>query len=293
MYIPTAYNPAAAGEGELMKVAGLHRMQFVNIQNAPMTTYFTLSSPFTIGKTHHGVGVRFMNDMYGLFTNQSLHLQYAYRQKIGKGYLGIGADLGFINVGFKGDSINLGQMKDEYHDSSDPAVPTSSVSDMHFDLGVGLYYSTSNWWIGASYSHLTQPVMDWSTGTGDNQQEYKVLGTMYLIGGYSYRLKSNKDWQLKPSAMLMSDFHSWDLNLTMLCDYKERYRWGLGYRVMGSVNVLVNIDIINGLSLGYTCELPTNKLMIESFGSHELYLAYGFNILKPKRNNRYKSVRFL
>ena len=37
MYMPTAYNPAAAGEGDLMKVAGAHRMQYVDITNAPMT----------------------------------------------------------------------------------------------------------------------------------------------------------------------------------------------------------------------------------------------------------------
>ena len=101
MFMPTAYNPAAAGEGDLMKVAGLHRMQYVNITNAPMTTYFSFSSPFVIGKTRHGAGVRFMNDRYGLFTNQALHIQYAYRHKIGKGYLSAGVDMGFVNVGFK------------------------------------------------------------------------------------------------------------------------------------------------------------------------------------------------
>ena len=38
MYMQTAYNPAAAGEGGLMKVAGMHRMQYVDITNAPMMT---------------------------------------------------------------------------------------------------------------------------------------------------------------------------------------------------------------------------------------------------------------
>ena len=38
MYMPTAFNPAAAGEGDLMKVAGMHRMQYVDITNAPMST---------------------------------------------------------------------------------------------------------------------------------------------------------------------------------------------------------------------------------------------------------------
>ena len=96
-----------------------------------------------------------------------------------------------------------------------------------------------------------------------------------------------------PSAMLQTDFRSWDLNLTMLAQVVERYRFGLGYRIAGSVNVILGVDIINGLQLGYTFELPANGLIRETYGSHELYLAYGFNILKPKRTNKYKSVRYL
>ena len=293
MYLPTAYNPAAAGEGDLMKVAGAHRMQFVDISNAPMSTWFSFTSPFVIGKTHHGAGVRFLNDRYGLFTTQSLYAQYAYRQKLGNGYLSVGVDLGFVNVGFKGDSVNLGKMEDDYHESGDEAVPTGSKSGMKFDMGVGLYYSTPTWWVGASYSHLTQPKIEWSDATVGAGQEVTLVGTMYIVGGYHFRLKNFREWVLTPSAMVMTDFASWDVNLTLMCDYKDRYRWGLGYRIMGSVNILLGIDVISGLQIGYSCELPTNKLLLESYGSHEIYLAYGFDILKPKRTNKYKSIRYL
>lgn len=288
MYMPTAYNPAAVGDGDLMKVAGMHRMQFVDITNAPMSTWFTFCSPFVIGKTRHGAGVRFLNDRFGLFSTQSLYAQYAYRQKLGNGYLSIGLDLGFVNVGFKGDSINLKEMGDEYHEPTHESVPTGNKSGMKFDMGIGLYYSTPTWWVGASYSHLTRPTIEW-----DEYTEVTLVGTMYVTGGYHFRLKDHKEWMLTPSAMVMSDFISWDVNLTLMCDYKDRYRWGLGYRIAGSVNILLGVDIITGLQLGYSCELPTNKLLLESYGSHEIYLAYGFDILKPKRTNKYKSIRYL
>ena len=293
MYLPMAYNPASVGEGDLMKVAGVHRMQYVDITNAPMSTWFSFSSPFVIKKTSHGAGVRFLNDRYGLFTTQSLYGQYAYRQKLGKGYLSAGVELGFVNLGFQGDSVNLSKMGDEYHEANDEAVPMRSKSGMKFDFGVGLYYCTPLWWVGASYSHVLQPAVDLSDGTDGMQKEVTLRGTMYVTGGYRFRLKNYKEWVLTPSAMVMSDFASWDVNLTMMCDYKDRYRWGLGYRIMGSVNILLGIDIISGLQLGYSCELPTNKLLLESYGSHEIYLAYGFDILKPKRTNKYKSIRYL
>jgi len=293
IYLPTAYNPAAVGEGDLMKVAGMHRMQYVDIVNAPMSTWFSFSSPFLIKKTSHGAGIRFLNDRYGLFTNQSLYAQYAYRQKLGKGYLSAGVELGFVNVGFKGDSVNLSKMGDDYHETSDEVVPTGSKSGMKFDIGVGLYYCTPTWWVGASYSHILRPTVDLSDGGDGQQKEVTLAGTMYVSGGYHFRLKNYREWVLTPSAMVMSDFVSWDVNMTLMCDYKERYRWGLGYRILGSVNILLGIDIISGLQLGYSCELPTNNLLLESYGSHEIYLAYGFDILKPKRTNKYKSIRYL
>ena len=295
MFMQATYNPAAAGEGDMMRVLGSHRMQFTGIMDAPMTTYFSFSSPFVIGKTRHAAGVRFMSDEFGLFSNQSLYGTYAYKFRLGKGYLSIGADLGFINLSFAVDSINLdniAQIEDNaYHTATDDAIPTGGgeegVSGMSFDMGVGVYYSAPTWWAGVSYSHLLNPKLEW----GD-RAEVGVRGTLYAAGGYNWRL-SNKNWVLMPSAMLQTDFAAWDLNLTVLAQVNNRFRFGMGYRIAGSVNLLFAMDIVNGLELGYTYELPANGLIRESYGSHELYLAYGFNILKPKRTNRYKSVRYL
>ena len=296
MFMRSVYNPAAVGEGDLMRVYGSHRMQFTGIMDAPMTTNFSFSSPFVIGKTSHAAGVRFMNDRFGLFSNQSFYVEYAYRIKLGKGYLSVGADLGFINLSFAVDSVNLKDVADlvkdhAYHNATDNAIPEASgqngVSGMGFDLGVGVYYSTPTWWAGVSYGHVTQPRLQWS-----DKAEVEVRGTFYAAGGYNWRLRDKK-WVLMPSAMLQTDFAGWDVNLTMLAQLNNRYRFGLGYRIAGSVNILLGMDIINGLQVGYTYELPANGLIRESYGSHELYLAYGFNVLKPKRTNRYKSVRYL
>jgi type IX secretion system PorP/SprF family membrane protein len=226
--------------------------------------------------------------------NQSLYLEYAYKIQIGKGVLSIGADVGFLNLSFAVDSVDTGAGQDEYHDEVDSAIPSVSggsekgASGMGFDMGVGVYYTAPRWWASASYAHVTQPRLQW----GSENTEVSVKGTMYLAGGYNWQLK-NKDWMLLPSLMVMTDFTSWDVNLTLLTQLKKRYRFGLGYRIAGSVNILLGLDIVDGLQLGYTYELPANALIKESFGSHELYLAYGFKILKPKNTNKYKSVRYL
>ena len=294
MFMQSSYNPAAVGEGDLMRVYGSHRMDFTGIDGASMTTVFSFSSPFVIGKTSHGAGVRFVNDRFGLFSNQSLYFEYAYKLRLGAGVLSVGADLGFMNLSFAIDSVDTGAGNDDYHQEYDDAIPEAvgggnekGASGMGFDMGLGVYYSAPTWWASASYSHLTQPTLKLSEKT-----DFEVKGTMYLAGGYNWQLK-NKDWMLLPSAMVMTDFRGWDVNLTMLAQLQKRYRFGLGYRIAGSVNIVLSADIINGLQLGYTYELPANGLIRESFGSHEVYLSYGFNVMRPKHTNKYKSIRYL
>jgi len=296
MYLQTTYNPAAAGEGDLMRVAGMHRMQYTGISNMPMSTYFTFSSPFEIQNTKHAVGVRFLNDKYGFFMNQTFHVQYAYRHKIGNGYLSAGVDLGFVNMSFKTDSINLDKIVSEvgegFFSANDQAIPKGSGQEgsngMSFDMGLGVYYSAPTWWASLSYSHLTQPKVEWS-----DLATISMVGTFYAAGGYNWQLKHNREWVLKPSVMVMTDFVNWDVNLTMMAEYRERFRFGAGYRIAGSVNILLGVDIISGLQLGYTYELPANNLIRATYGSHEIYLSYGFNVLKPNRTNKHKSVRYL
>lgn len=294
MFMPASYNPAAVGDGDLMRVYGSHRMDFTGIQDAPMTTVVSFSSPFVIGKTRHGAGVKFINDRFGLFSNQGFYVDYAYKLALGNGVLSIGVDLGLMNVSFAMDSVDLGAGQDDYHTETDEALPQVSgggsekgASGMGFDMGVGVYYSASSWWLGASYAHLTQPSLEL-----DDRTDFAVKGMVYLAGGYNWQLK-NKDWMLMPSVMVQTDFRGWDVNVSMLAQVQNRFRFGLGYRIAGSVNVILGMDIINGLQLGYTYELPANGLIRESYGSHEVYLAYGFNVLKPKHTNRYKSVRYL
>jgi type IX secretion system PorP/SprF family membrane protein len=231
-----------------------------------------------------------------LFYTQSIYAQYAYRQKLGTGYLSAGVELGISNVGFHGDSVNLDKLSgSEYHISSDQAIPSGDMSGVGFDMSVGVYYTCPTWFVGASYSHVTQPYIEWKSQQTQTENVVGVtlIGTMYVHGGYNWRLKHHKDFVMQPSMMVQTDFREWDITLAWMTEYKERYRWGLSYRILANVGVYLGMDIISGLALNYCYELPTSKLLLESWGSHELYLAYQFNILRPKRNNRYKSVRYL
>lgn len=284
MFLHSVYNPAAAGEGELMKVSALHRMQ-LGFTNGVQTTYFHFQSPFEIGSTRHGAAIRLLNDRAGLFTNQSLHLQYAYKYKLGDGYLSGGVEAGFLNIGFRGDSVQ--EVNSDYHDiKGDKVIPVGAVSGMGVDMGLGIHYEAANWRAGVSYIHLNRPTIRW----GD-YSTHKMASQLFLSGGYSWKI-TDSNYALHPSALIQTDFVGWDWNLALQLEYKERFRGGVALREP-SIGVMVGMDVITGLAVGYAYEIPTTKLIQASSGSHELCVTYSFNIIKPTRNSKYKSIRIL
>ena len=149
MYNKTIMNPAAVGEQQMIEIFGLQRLQWISIDNAPRTTFLSVHSPFSVGNSQHGGGLRLVNDEFGIFSNQQFSLQYAYKLKLGEGKLSIGTTIGFSNIVFKGDSVHLVE-SDYFSPAQDPIIPTTSVSGMGLDLGLGIHYSTKDWYAGIS-----------------------------------------------------------------------------------------------------------------------------------------------
>ncbi len=281
----SAFNPAAAGESDMIQITGQHRIQWIGIPNAGQTSIFSVNSPLKIADKMNGVGLRFLNETVGQFTNQSAHLQYAYKKAIGSGTLSIGADIGFISLGFRGDSTYLPES--DYHDNSDLQIPKAPVVGMGFDMGVGLFYSNSKYSAGLSYSHLNSTTVNW-----DDNIDFKINGAMYLIGGFNWNLLDSK-YVLKPSTLLKTDFNSLQLDLSALVEYDDKYWGGMSYRIQDAVVILLGINIAGGLGVGYSYDLPTSEIIRVSSGSHEILLTYNFEYVFGKKTNKYKSIRFL
>jgi type IX secretion system PorP/SprF family membrane protein len=87
MFHINSFNPAAVGEGNMIQITGQDRIQWVGIPNAGQTTIFSINSPLKIANITNGVGFTFLSDNVGLFTNESAHLQYAFKKKLGSNVL--------------------------------------------------------------------------------------------------------------------------------------------------------------------------------------------------------------
>ncbi len=290
MFHNSSFNPAAVGEGDMIQITGQHRIQWVGMPNAGQTTIFSINSPLKIENSHHGIGFRFLNENVGLFTNQTAHLQYAYKKKLAGGVLSFGADIGFVSLGFHGDSVkahipSIG----EYHQdiTLDEYIPQISVVGMSFDMNVGMFYSTPAYYTGLSYSHLNSPKVNW----GDTY-DFRLIGTLYFTGGYNWVLPDPK-FVFKPSTLLKTDFSALQLDVTARMEYDNKYWGGLSYRIQDAVVFLAGINIAGGMSLGYSYDLPTSQIITVSSGSHEIVLGYNFEYIFQKRTSKFKSIRLL
>ena len=287
MFHISSFNPAAVGEGNMMQVTGQQRFQWLGIPNAGQTTVVSINSPLRIGKSNNGLGLTILSDKVGLFTDQSAHLQYAYKKKLASGVLSIGADIGFVSIGFRGDSVHTIPIGDYHNISGDPIIPKTSVAGMSFDMNIGAFYSTPTYYAGVSFSHLNSPTVTW----GDTLK-FKQYGTCYLTGGCSLALPDSK-YVLKPSTLIKTDFSTFQIDLSSRLEYNNKYWLGLSYRFQDAVVFLAGINLAGGLSIGYSYDLPTTQIITVSSGSHEFLLMYSFEYLLGKRNSRYKSIRIL
>jgi type IX secretion system PorP/SprF family membrane protein len=286
-----ATNPAAVGESSLIEIVGQHRINMIDMPGGGSVTVFSINSPLKIGSKNHGFGLKFLQDKVGWFSNESMHLQYAYKKKIADGRLSIGVEGGFVSLKFAGDSLTKAEYKiseGEYHSiSGDEDIPQTSVVGMAFDMGIGAWYTAKNWYAGCSYLHTNRPTVKWGQLT-----EFNQFSQLTITGGYDYEM-NNPKYRLKPSVLVKSDLSAWLVDVSARVEYDSKVWGGLSVRPFSSVAFLVGTQLNGGLSFGFAYDLPTSRMIKTNFGSPELLLSYSFEYVFSKPNSKYRSVRYL
>lgn len=275
-------NPAAVGNNGMINIFGTYRSQFAGISRAPSTFDVSADIGFDIGKTKHGAGISFYDNSAGLFAYRDIDLTYAYRIPLKDGTLSAGISVSFTTLSVdQGDIYNV---ESDYHTSEDPVI-NSDANDFKMDLAAGVLYKGTKWFAGVALTNILSPAYELS-----DEMYFNKFMNLKFMGGYDISF-NNPKYKLKTSAMVNTDFSSWSAIVNANLVYKENYWGGLGYRFDGAVIFMAGIRILDGLTIGYSFDLPTSKL-INSAGSHEVLLSYSFNMDFSKKN-KYKSIRYL
>lgn len=278
----TSFNPAAVGKQDKINVTAAYNMSLVGFKRNPNTMYASADMPFYALGSYHGVGLRIVNDQIGLFSNKHFAAQYAYRQKLFGGMLGIGVQGGLISENFNGSKLDLAE-------SGDPAFSTSEITGTAFDLAAGLYYQHKAWYVGASVQHLLSPKVELGE---TNEQD--IAMSYYLTAGCNIRFR-NPFLSIQPSVLGRFDGVVYRADVTTRLTYTHEQRKmyvGVGYSPENSVTLYLGGNF-HGILLGYSYEAFTNGVSLGN-GSHELFVGYQTDVnLFKKGRNRHQSVRIL
>lgn len=283
-------NPGVAGSSDAICATMIGRTQWQGFTGAPNTAVVSLHAP--VGILHGGAGLNIVADQIGNFTYTGAKASYAYRQAIGAGTLGIGAAVGFLNLNLAG--FDEGQATQGV--AIDPNISSSSVSDWSMDFDFGVYYSTQNYYIGLSTTHLQKSQLEDATQGAFNNLSYTIARHYYLQAGYNYQLNANL--VLQPSLYLKTEGTTVQTDINCLALYNNS--------LYGGVSVRLNREIVpmfgyiksvgnNGtLRIGYSYDIALlHNLGKYNNGSHELLLGYCFTITPTPKVSIHHNVRFL
>lgn len=291
---PAYYNPAAIGRVDSIHITAGSRLQWVGIRHAPMTFLGMADMPFKFLNKRWGTGVVLQQQSMGLYSSLNIGAQIAFKRKIGKGTLTVGAQVGLIRESFKGDSTYIPDT-DQAHTSvgEDEAIPQSTVTGNAMDLSAGVFYQHKWFWVGASVAHITEPSVTLKTeGDAEKLYEFQQGRIYYFMAGSNIPIK-NTLFEIQPSIFVKTDAQFFQGEATVRVRYNKFLSGGVGYRYKDAVSLMIGAEFKN-FFIGYSYDYSTSAISKASSGSHEVFMNYNVKLnLGDKNKNKHKSIRLM
>lgn len=271
MHNPLTINPAYAGSTGMMSAMLLAREQWVGFDGAPKSRTLTLSAPIT--KYNIGAGFALINDELGPVKQNSFFADFAYHLKISnRGTLAMGLKAGFDMIQVNLKSLTLDQQND--------ALFSENIDEEFvLNFGLGLYYYTDRFYLGASIPRMLRNSYDNkginTTSLGYQERHY------FLTAGALFDL--NEHLKFKPSILSKIVWNapvSIDLSANFILN--DQLWLGAAYRINDSMSFLIHYQLTDQLRAGYAFDLTESELRKYNNGTHEIMVAFDFRFNKKK-----------
>jgi type IX secretion system PorP/SprF family membrane protein len=287
-------NPAVAGIEQYVDVKASHRHQWVGIQDAPVTTYFTIHgsigkddyrenpSSFTpeggnprgkaywqdyaAPKPHHGWGATIVNDRTGPLNRFSMYGTYAYHLGIGpRTTLSAGISAGFTRNGLDADKLI-------FDNPIDPAVSGSGIiNTLRPDVNLGLWLYSANYFVGLSALQIIPQGLEFSNSTLQVAQK----SYPHLLFTAGYKFYAGEDVSIIPSAVVRYvNPLPLGIDVNVKAMYRDRVWLGASYRHNDGVAGMLGVNVSNTFNIGYAYDYSTSKLQNFTRGTHEIVVGF-------------------
>ena len=296
-------NPAIAGIENYWDVKLSHRHQWVGLDGAPVTTYFTVQGPLrksgsaretaaTVhpsgenprGKAywlnyeatdpHAGIGFTIVNDKTGPLNRFAAFATYAYHQPIGpRTSLSAGISVGLQNTQLNAAELNFGT---QY--PVDPAVAGSGyLNTIKPDISAGVWLYSANYFVGLSAQQIIPEKIGFNNGKlgGDSVTliHGKLVPHLFLQAGYKMLLSD--DISFLPSITLKYVNPvplSIDINAKL--QYQDILWIGGSVRPKDGFAAMLGFNLSSTINIGYSYDFTTSRLNTVSNGTHEILVGF-------------------
>lgn len=279
LFNPYLINPALAGTNNYFQMRIANRLQWIGINDAPVTFNVSCYGPFA--KRDMGWGAYITSDNTGPVGRISAMGSYAYNMKISNNLrVSGGLSLGLMQYRLDGGSLTTGE--NDYVD--DPAIVNSLRSNFLPDATFGLYLWNNTFNVGFSIQQLFgQAVKFYPNLIGDSRWDRSVLKHHYMLSG-GYWVGLRRYWDLETSAIIkFMNGAPLQAEINGKITYKQRnYEvWGgLAVRWRDAVSVLIGTTVQKKYLIAYSFDWSVLGISRYNAGSHEIMVGYLFDKLK-------------
>ncbi|MFP5039379.1 type IX secretion system membrane protein PorP/SprF [Parasediminibacterium sp. JCM 36343] len=301
-------NPAVAGIDNYTDIKASHRVQWVGLTDAPVTTYLTISAPTKkklydidretptsvypsgtnnmLGGTpyqppdsHGGVGFTILNDKTGPLNRFAAYGTYAYHLNLtSTTNLALGVSAGITQMSLDASKLNFDGSANGTGGGSDPAVGTSTgiLNKINPDISAGLWLYSKNYFIGLAAQQIVPDKLyftDYSNSSDSVKTVGKFVPHIFAQAGYKFEL--DEDLTLLPSVLVryISPLPvGFDINTKL--EYQNKIWVGGGYRYQDGFTAMLGLNINYSINIGYSYDYTTSALNAISRGTHEILVGF-------------------
>ncbi|MFK8044542.1 MAG: PorP/SprF family type IX secretion system membrane protein [Crocinitomicaceae bacterium] len=281
-----SFNPGATGFRGICGTL-IYRNQWFGFEGAPNSYLFNAQA--NLQEQGMGIGISYLHDNVGFFSENDFKINIAkHFEIVGAGYLSLGLGFGLVNGSFDPTWIPPDPT------TPDPNLPIADGASA-LDLNFGAFWRDADerYYVGLSSTHLTAPNLN--TINFDKARHY------YATGGMNIRydmLPIVDGLTLKPSFLVISDFVSTTMDVTLIANYDltnyQAIYGGLTYRRKDALAVLIGYSTntfdpgtLDGdpdvLNIGLSYDITTSDINTPSNGSLEVWANYCMFAPDPAR----------
>jgi type IX secretion system PorP/SprF family membrane protein len=295
-------NPAISGIENYTDVKMSVRDQWVGLNGAPRTAYFTIQAPlgkkdyrpsatgysvpgenprgrsywenYTAAEPHHGIGMAIINDRTGSYNRFSATVSYAY-------HIGLNATTNLAG-GFAAGITRVGIDKSKTDfgggDPTDPAAGNSAtgyINKIRPDISAGLWLYSRDYFVGLAAQQIVPQKLTF-VDDALAQTTGRLIPHIFLTTGYRFLV--NEDINAIPSLMLKyihgSSKNDFQPELNLKLQFRDMVWIGGSWRYEDGYAAMIGAALGNFVNVGYAYDFTTTELNTVSNGTHEFLIGF-------------------